>query len=98
LQSRVRTVGVVPADGALHSQLERATPQRHDGPEKQAFLQGTDETFHHGDAAALADSAETLVDGVAATPLLQAMVTEFSTVVGQRAATNSRSQRTWARS
>jgi hypothetical protein len=31
LQAHVRTVGVVPADGPVHSQLKRATLHRHDG-------------------------------------------------------------------
>jgi hypothetical protein len=84
LQSHVRPVGVVPAHGALHGHLERATPQRHHGQNTRAFLEGADATFHDSNAAPLADGAETLVDGVAATPLVQTMITELLALVGNQ--------------
>jgi hypothetical protein len=98
LQSHVRTVGVVPADGAQHNHLERATPQRHHGQGTRTFLQRADETFHQGDAAALADGAETLADGLATTPLVQAMITELlaRSVISCRGALPMRAT-TWPR-
>src|SRR5262249_38028625 len=84
LQGHVRTVGVVPTNGTLHVEMEQPTQQRHRGQGTRAFLQRADEAFHDRNTAALADGAETLADGVAATPLLQAVTTELLAPVGNQ--------------
>jgi hypothetical protein len=64
--------------------MERASSQRHRGQGTRAFLQGADEAFHDGNAAPLADGAETLMDGVAATPSFEAVTTELLAPVGNQ--------------
>jgi hypothetical protein len=84
LQSHVGTVSVVPANGTLQIEMERPTSQRHRGQGTRALLQGADEAFHDGNTAPLADGAETLTDGVAATPLFEAVTTELLAPVGNQ--------------
>ena len=82
-ESGMRPLGVVPVDVVIELASERGSRQGHDRQEPRALvLQGTDEPLDDGEAAVLADSAETLLDAVPATPRSELVGRELRAVVG----------------
>jgi len=79
---RVRSLGVVPGDVLVELATECGARHGHDGQEPRALVfQRTDEPLDHGEAAVLADGAESLLDAATAAPRVEVLRRELRAVV-----------------